>query len=88
MLKSRENDAEDEAMKCLKSVLAGVCVDNELAAREDRAPGERPPFGVLEVEAMSRTVSPSSKSRMVWRAWPGCGAWHVPVSMPPGVVSS
>jgi len=30
MLKSRENDAEDEAMKRLKSVVAGVCVDNEL----------------------------------------------------------
>src|SRR3954447_12203262 len=30
MLKSRENDVEDEAMKRLKSVVAGVCVDNEL----------------------------------------------------------
>lgn len=30
MLKSRENDAEDEAMKRLKSVVADVCVDNEL----------------------------------------------------------
>ena len=30
MLKSRENDAEDEAVKRLKSVVAGVCADNEL----------------------------------------------------------
>src|SRR5947209_9593114 len=30
MLKSRENDAEDEEIKRLKSVIAGVCVDNEL----------------------------------------------------------
>jgi len=30
MLKSRENDAEDEEVKRLKSVVAGVCVDNEL----------------------------------------------------------
>jgi hypothetical protein len=30
MLKSRENDAEDDAVKRLKSVVAGVCVDNEL----------------------------------------------------------
>src|SRR5262249_2590609 len=31
------------------------------AAREDRSPGGRPPFGILEVETVSRTVSPSSK---------------------------
>jgi transposase len=30
MLKSRENDAEDEEVKRLKSVVAGICVDNEL----------------------------------------------------------
>src|SRR5690242_2231283 len=30
-------------------------------AREDRPHGERPPFRILEVEAMSRRVSPSSK---------------------------
>ena len=30
MLKSRENDAGDEEIKRLKSVVAGVCVDNEL----------------------------------------------------------
>src|SRR4051795_7152476 len=30
MLKSRENDAEEEEVKRLKSVVAGVCVDNEL----------------------------------------------------------
>src|SRR3954453_1312704 len=30
MLKSRENDAEDDAVKRLKSVVASVCVDNEL----------------------------------------------------------
>ena len=30
MLKSRENDAGDEEVKRLKSVVAGVCVDNEL----------------------------------------------------------
>jgi transposase len=30
VLKSRENDAEDEEIKRLKSVVAGVCVDNEL----------------------------------------------------------
>src|SRR3954469_24273097 len=29
MLKSRENDAGDEEIKRLKSVVAGVCVDNE-----------------------------------------------------------
>ena len=29
-LKSRENDAEDEELKRLKAVVAGVCVDNEL----------------------------------------------------------
>jgi hypothetical protein len=60
-LKSREVEAEDEEIKRLKSVLAGVCVANELLRREDRAPGEQPPFGVLEVEAMSCAVSPSSK---------------------------
>jgi transposase len=30
MLKSRENGAEEEEVKRLKSVVAGVCVDNEL----------------------------------------------------------
>ena len=30
MLKSRETDAEDEAIKRLKSIVADVCVDNEL----------------------------------------------------------
>jgi hypothetical protein len=60
-LKSREVEAEDEEIKRLKSVLAGVCVDNELLRREDRATGEQPPFGVLEVEAMSCAVSPCSK---------------------------
>ena len=30
MLKSRETDAEDEAIKRLKSLVADVCVDNEL----------------------------------------------------------
>ena len=30
MLKSREDDAGDEEIKRLKSVVAGVCVDNEL----------------------------------------------------------
>lgn len=29
-LKSRESDAEDEEIKRLKSVVAGMCVDNEL----------------------------------------------------------
>ena len=29
-LKSRDSDAEDEEIKRLKSVVAGVCVDNEL----------------------------------------------------------
>src|SRR3954470_7236915 len=37
MLKSRENDAEDEEVKRLKSVVAGVCVDNERCARRSRA---------------------------------------------------
>src|SRR4051794_35097607 len=61
MLKSRENDAEDEEVKRLKSVVAGVCVDNELLREKITRLENGRPFGILEVEALSRTISPSSK---------------------------
>src|ERR1700747_61598 len=61
ILKSREVDVEDEEKRRLKSAIANVSVDNELLAREDCATGGRPPFGILEVETVSHTVSPSSK---------------------------
>jgi len=58
---SREAAVKDDERRRLKSVLASVSIENELSAREDRAHRERPPFGVLEVKTLSRTVSRSSK---------------------------
>ncbi|HLG97570.1 MAG TPA: hypothetical protein VKX49_14750 [Bryobacteraceae bacterium] len=64
-MKSRESDVEDEERRRLKSVVASISVENRAVAGEDRSPGEWPPFGAVEVESMSRTVSPSSNQRTV-----------------------
>jgi hypothetical protein len=58
-LKSRESDVEDEEKRRLKSVVASVSVENELLREKIAKMEDGRPFGVVEVETMSRTVSPS-----------------------------
>lgn len=81
-LKSRGVDVEDEEKRRLKSVVANVSVEVELL-REKIARLEG--FGLLEVEAMSHTISPSSNkpygvARLgSWRR----GDWRVRVTTRP-----
>lgn len=59
-IKSREVEVEDEEKRRPKSVVASPSVETELRREKDRADGGRLPFGFVEVESMSQTVSASS----------------------------
>ena len=61
-LKSRESEVEDGERRRLKSVVATVSVENELLREKIARLEKRPPFGVAEVESMSRTLSPSTQA--------------------------
>ena len=59
-LKHREVAVEGADTRRLKSVVAGSRHRQGVAGREDSTPGGRPPFGLVEVEAMSHETSPST----------------------------
>ncbi len=59
-LKSRQTDVQDEEKRRLKSVVASISVDNELLREKIACLENGRPLAFLEVETMSRTVSPSS----------------------------
>ena len=72
-LKHRETPIEDEDTRRLKSVVGGSRHGQGAPGREDSASGGRPPFGLVEVEAMSRETSPSTQQpygiARVTRVW-------------------
>ena len=59
-LKSRIVDVVDEERKTLKSALTSLVMDKELLRERSPASGGREAFSTVEVEAMSRTLSPST----------------------------
>ena len=63
-LKAREADVENEETQRLKSLVADLSMSNELLREKDPPPGGRAPFGLAEVEAMSRATSLSTGRSM------------------------
>ena len=59
-LKIRATDVVDEERKTLKSAVANLVMDNEVLRGRIRQIGGRKAFSTVEVEAMSRTESPST----------------------------
>ena len=59
-LKIRATDVVDEERKTLKSAVTNLVMDNEVLRERDSADGEGKAFSTVEVEAMSRTESPST----------------------------
>ena len=72
-LKYHEVAVEDEETRRLKNVVADLATEKDLTQREDSPLGGQPPFGLVEVEAMSGQTSPSTHDRYgitrVLRVW-------------------
>ena len=61
-LKSRPADAREAEIGRLKEKVGDLTMANELLeAKIDRAAGDRPPFSLEEIEAVSRQVSPATE---------------------------
>ena len=76
-MKIRANDVVDEERKTLKSAVANLVVDNELLRERIRQMEEEKAFSTVEVEAMSRTLSPLHRKAL----WSGpCGGSVGPVA--------
>ena len=59
-LKTRPADGHDAEIGRLKAKVGELTMAKRTPRRQDRPPGDAPPFGTAEVEAMSRQVSPST----------------------------
>ena len=72
-LKYHEVAVEDEETRRLKNVVADLATEKDSTQREDSPLGGQPPFGLVEVEAMSGQTSPSTHYRYgitrVLRVW-------------------
>ena len=62
-LKARETEVADEQTQRLKSLVADSEHEQRAAARENPSSRGQPPFGLAEVEAMSRAASSSAGVR-------------------------
>jgi hypothetical protein len=72
-LKSRDVVVDDEETRRLKNVVADLATEKRSPQKEDSPLGGQRPFGLVEVEAMSRQTSPSTHQRYgvvrVLRVW-------------------
>jgi hypothetical protein len=68
--------ALEEENTSLKAKGGGARHGQRPGAREDRAPGERSPFALEEIEALSKTCSIATKRRDGWSHV--CRVWGIP----------